>query len=338
MGVKLKDIVEEKEITFDDLSNKTLAVDAYNLLYQFITSIVMFDGSPLKDKNGNITAHLVGLMSRLRMFYEKKIKLVFVFDGKPHDLKRKELQRRKEIKEKAMKKLLEATDAKDYEMMKKYSRQTKKVDKAIVDETKKFLDCMGIPYVDAIHDAEPQAAYYVKKGKCHAVLSQDYDNLLFGAPRFVKNLSITGKRKIRGNVVEIKPKEVYLDETLTKLDINLDQLIALGILIGTDFNEKGIPKVGPKTALKKVKQFGDNFENLFESLNWNEHFDLDWRDIFKIFKEPEIVEKDFEFGSINEKELRKFLVNAHDFSDENVNKFLDEIKKHENQGSLDAFF
>lgn len=339
MGVNLKELVSEKEITFKDLTNKTLAVDAYNLLYQFITTILQYDGTPLSDSNGNVTAHLVGLMSRLKPFYENNIKLVFVFDGKSLDLKKNELKKRKEIKEKAMEKLQEATQNEDYESMKKYSRQVRTIDKKIIDETKEFLDIMGIPYIDALHDAEPQASYLVNNNQCYAVLSQDFDNLLFGAKKFIKNLSITGKRKIRGRTIEIKPKLIDLDKTLESLELNHEELIITGLLIGTDFNNKGIPKIGPKTALKLVKEYKNRYDELFKEIKWDEYFENNWKEIFDIFKNPEI-KKDikFEFKDPNEDKLRNFLIKKHDFSENNVNKFLENINKKDQQSSLDSFF
>ncbi|MDD3263868.1 MAG: flap endonuclease-1 [Candidatus Nanoarchaeia archaeon] len=339
MGINLKEIVIENEITFKDLKNKTLAVDAYNLLYQFITTILQFDGTPLTDSNGNITAHLVGLMSRLKSFYENNIKLVFVFDGKALELKKEELQKRKEVKEKAFQKLQEASIENDYDAMKKYSKRIRTIDENIVNETKEFLNIMGIPYIDAFHDAEPQAAYLVNNGICYGVLSQDFDNLLFGAKRFIKNLSITGKRKIQGRTIEIKPKIIELDENLKKLEINQEQLIILGLLIGTDFNNKGIPKIGPKTALKLVKEYKDNYDKLFEEIKWNDYFKQDWKEIYNIFNEPRI-KKDvkIEFKEVDENKLKTFLIDKHDFSENNVNKFLENINKKEQQISLESFF
>ncbi len=98
MGVALTNILTIKEISFKDLENKTLVVDGQNMLYQFMTTIRQQDGSLLTDINGNVTSHLIGLISRVTNFLSKKLKLIFVFDGQVPELKNKELQKRKDAK------------------------------------------------------------------------------------------------------------------------------------------------------------------------------------------------------------------------------------------------
>src|SRR3989344_1424609 len=121
MGIALKDIATGKEIEIDSLKGKVLAVDSYNLLYQFLTTIRARDGTLLMDSKGNVTSHLVGLFSRTTKLMQCGIKLVFVFDGKPPELKEKERIRRRELKAEAESEYRKAAEKKDLEAMKKYA-------------------------------------------------------------------------------------------------------------------------------------------------------------------------------------------------------------------------
>jgi flap endonuclease-1 len=58
MGVDLGSIVPRTEIKFEDLKHKSVAIDAFNALYQFLSSIRGYDGSPLMNSKGGVTSHL----------------------------------------------------------------------------------------------------------------------------------------------------------------------------------------------------------------------------------------------------------------------------------------
>ena len=195
MGVAFKDLIISHETDLDSLSNKIIVLDAYNTLYQFLTTIRGIDGTPLMDSKGNVTSHLVGLFTRTSSLMQKGIKPVFVFDGEPPALKKKTIEQRSGLKIEAEKKFLEAKEKEDTEEMKKYASRTSRLTKDMVEESKKIVSLMGLPIVQAPSEGEAQAAYMVKKGDGFAVGSQDFDSLLHGATKVTRNLSITGKRK-----------------------------------------------------------------------------------------------------------------------------------------------
>jgi len=250
MGVQLGDLVAKHEIDYDALKSRTIALDAYNTLYQFLAAIRQPDGTPLMDRQGRITSHLSGLFYRTIRMVEKGVRPVYVFDGKPPELKEKTLEKRKEVREKARERWEKALAEGNVEEARKYGQASTRLTAEMVVDAKELLDAMGIPYVQAPSEGEAQAAYMAAKGDVWASGSQDYDSLLFGAPRLVRNLAIEGRRKLPGKdvYVPIHPELIVLGDVLEQLGIDRRKLIWIGILIGTDFNEK-VPGVGPKRAL-----------------------------------------------------------------------------------------
>jgi flap endonuclease-1 len=328
MGTNLKDLLIIKEIGFDDLNGKILAVDSFNLLYQFLSTIRQRDGALLKDSEGNVTSHLTGLFNRTTKLMQYGIKFAFVFDGKPPELKGKEREKRKTVKQEAMRLYEEAKVKKDIESMKKYASRTSILDQEMIKESKELISYLGFPVIQAPSEGEAQVAKIVSDKNAFAGVSEDFDSLLYGIPRLVKNLSITGRRKIRAVYVTIKPKMIQLSENLNNLGIDQDQLIALAILVGTDYNPGGIRGIGPKNALKLVKQYKDDFDNLFKEAKWDENFDFPWTDIFYLFKKMP-VEKSYNLkaNEINPEKIIELLVEKHDFSKERVEKAIANLIK-----------
>lgn len=326
MGVAITDLLVGKEIKVDDLKNKVLAVDAFNMLYQFITTIRMQDGTPLKDSKGRITSHLIGLFSRTTTLMSQGLKLVFVFDGKPPELKKKEQERRREMKAQALHKFKEAEQAENIEEMKKYAGRTAKLDSQMIQEAKDLLVALGIPVVQAPSEGEAQAAYMCKKGDAYAVISQDADSFLFGAPRVVKNLNLSGRRKKTSSLsYEKVPIELFrLDESLQEMGLTREQLIMLAILVGTDYNRQGIKGIGPKKALKLVKE---KSEEAFIDAKWSEEYpDLDWQELYDTFmKMPAIDDYELKWEPPSEEKLRKILVEEHEFSEERITSAMKKI-------------
>lgn len=281
MGVALTPILEKKTIQIDDLRGKILAVDAYNMLYQFLTTIRMPDGTPLRDSEGRITSHLMGLYSRTTNLLERGVKLIFVFDGEKPVLKQRELDRRRTLKDAAAAKYAEAVEAQDTEAMRKFSSRSVTLTREMVQEAKDLLEALGVPVVQAPSEAEAQAARYVRDGIAYAAVSQDADCLLFGCPRYVRNLSITGKRKRPGTPFyqNVEPELVDLEQNLQQLKVNQEQLITLGILVGTDFNPGGIKGIGPKKALKLVQEH-KTAQAVFEAIGWEDL--IPWQDIYEV--------------------------------------------------------
>ncbi len=344
MGVPLQDLLKGKEVKPEELAGKILAVDAFNTLYMFLTTIRGPDGSPLMDSQGRITSHLQGLFSRFTNLLEKGLKFVFVFDGEPPELKKKERERRKSLKLEAQKLYEEAKQKEDVENMKKYAARTTFLTDEMISEAKELLGAMGIPFVEAPSEGEAQAAHLVKKGDAYAVVSQDADSLLAGTPRLVRNLSISGRRKMPGSYgyKMIEPEVITLKESLEGLGLTQDQLIVLAILVGTDYNYGGIKGIGPKKALKLIKKHEDDFEEVFEEAKWKEHYDFDWKKIFELIKNmPVTDEYKMSFGNIDEEKIKELLVERHEFSEERVNntlKKLEDAKKLQAQKGLHDYF
>src|SRR3989338_4707525 len=320
MGVKLKDLAVSKQITLDELHGKILAVDAFNTIYQFLTTIVQRDGKPLVNHDGHVTSHLNGLFYRCTKFMEHGLKLVFVFDCKPPALKSHEIARRVELKMDAAQKHKEAEEKGDIEGMKKYAVRTARLTTEMIEESKQLLALLGIPIIQAPSEGEAQAAYMTKQGDAYAVVSQDFDSLLFGCTRVVRNLSIEGKRKKASKMqyTRVEPEIISLADVLNTHGIDHDKLIVLGLLVGTDYNFGGIPGIGPAKALKLV-QGTNNIAEIFQKVEWNKHCSVDWKEILTLFKEMP-VEKNYklEWKKPDVKKLRTMLIEKHDFSEERV--------------------
>lgn len=344
MGVAITELLKSEEIKTVSLKGKVLAVDAFNVLYMFVTTIRGPDGSPLMDSKGRITSHLTGLFARFSNLMEKGIKFVFVFDGEAPELKKKERERRHKLKEEAKDLYEQAKQEQNIENMKKFAARSVFLTKEMIQEAKQLIKAMGMPVVEAPSEGESQAAHIVKKGDAYAVLSQDADCLLSESPRMIRNLSITTRRKMPGqfNHKAAEPELINLKDNLEALKINQEQLIALAILVGTDYNYGGIKGIGPKKAMKLIEKYGEDFDKIFEEAKWDEHYDFSWKKIFEIIKEMPVTDNyELKFEDPNLEEIKKILVDEHDFSEERVNNTLqklEEYKKMNAQKGLSDFF
>ncbi len=322
MGVDLRDLVKPKVIEISELRNKLIAIDAFNAIYQFLSALRQSDGTSLKDSHDNITSHLSGLFYRTIKLMKFGINPIYVFDGKPVDLKFKTLEKRSIAKEAAKENWRGAIAEGNLEDARKFAKRTSTLTGEMVAESKNLLTAMGIPCVQAINDGEALCAHICKKGDVYAVATQDYDALLFGAPKTLRNLTFTGDREL---------EMLNLADVLKNLGITREQLIDIGILVGTDFND-GVKGIGPKTALKIVKR------GKFPTEKFN--FDID--EIRKIFTNPNVTDGyNIEFKDYDEDEIFKILCDEHDFSRERVNNGLDELKKakeESRQKGLNAWF
>ena len=331
MGVNLKELVVKKEIELGSLSGKILVIDAYNNLYQYLTTIRARDGALLMDSGGQVTSHLVGLFSRTANLMQRGMKLAFVFDGKPPELKREERARRRSLKEEAKEKYEEAKKKGDTEEMRKYAARFSRLTPQMVEEAKKLVEGMGLPLVQAPSEGDAQTAHMVKKNDAYACVSQDFDSLIHGAPRVVRNLSITGKRKKHGTITSetVKPELIILEENLKHMRITQDQLIGLAMLVGTDYNPGGIKGIGPKTALKLVRKHR-SLEKVFEEAGWEgEH---SWKEIFDVIKNMPVTDKyELKWNRPDKKKVSELLCGKHDFSRERVEKTMDALLKNESQ-------
>ena len=343
VGVKLSELVEKKEISLDELRGKKVGIDTYNMLYQFLASIRGPDGLPLADSKGDVTSHLVGLFYRTAKFLEGGMKPIYVFDGKPSQLKSETLRKRREVRTDAAEKAGIALQEGNLGEAKKMGSRALKLTPLMVSEAKEMLGLMGIPAVQAPQEGEAQASVMVSKGQLYGAVSQDFDCLLFGATKLFRNVGITGKRKVAGKnfYVDVSPQLIELDSVLKQLGITREKLIWLGILVGTDFNDK-FPRVGPKTAIKLVKEH-EKFEDIIAATKHEP--DFDYEEIVDVFMNPvsvDIPEKEIVMNYPDKEKLVEFLCEKHDFSKDRVestlNKMISEREEKEKQKSLDQWF
>ena len=337
MGVNLSDIVYGRVIEMNDLNGKTVAIDAYNTLYQFLSIIRdRFTGEPLRDSKGRITSHISGLFYRTTKMIEVGMNPIFVFDGKPPEFKNATRDMRKDVRIRAQEKLDVARETGDLEAIRRYAQATSRLTDDVIDSSKELLGYMGVPVIQAPSEGEAQAAYMVKTGKVWASCSQDWDSLLFGAGRMIKNLTITGKRKVprKQDYIEIKPEIIELKLVLSNLGLSYDQIIIMGILIGTDYNPGGIKGIGPKSALKLVKEH-TSLENVLKNVKWE--FDITPEEIFNFFKSPPVTDVEIKKIKPDFEKLKEFMV-SYDFSSERAEKTVDRLKKSRKSESLSKWF
>ncbi len=347
MGVNIRELIPReaiKEVELEELKGKVIALDAYNMLYQFLTAIRQPNGTPLMDSKGRVTSHLSGLFYRTINLVENGIKPIYVFDGKPPSLKEKELERRRKIKEEAEKKYKVAIAMERVEEAKRYAQISARLTDEMVEDAKKLLTHMGIPWVQAPSEGEAQAAYMAIKGDAWASGSQDYDSILFGTPRLVRNLGITGKRKLpkKDVYVEVKPEVIYSDKIYSALGIDREKLIVIGIMLGTDYNPGGVKGIGVKTALRIVK----SFKTAREALKSIPQLPgIDYEEIFEFFLKPDVTDNyKIEWREPDEEGVIKILVEDHDFSESRVKNALKRLEKayrstlRVKQKGLDAWF
>lgn len=339
MGTEIGDLFEKEEIEFEELHGKKVAIDAYNMLYQFLSIIRQPNGTPLKDSKGRVTSHFSGIFYRTINLFEKGIRPIYVFDGEPPGLKEKTLKERKDSREKAKEEWKEAKEKGKNEKAFKKAIRSSKLTKDMVKNSKILLGYMGVPIIQAPSEGEAQAANMVRNQDSWAVGSQDYDSLLFGSPRLVKNLTITGKRKLPGKdkYIEVNLEKFDLEEILNELDLTREQLIDLAILVGTDYND-GIKGVGPKTAFEKIRKHKD-IETVLEEMNESiENFDK----IREIFKNPNTTnDYEIDWKEPEPNNIKEFLCEKRDFSGDRVNKGIRRLEKAisdiKNQSTLDSF-
>lgn len=340
MGVSIKDIITKEKTTVEYFSSKIIAIDAYNMIYQFLASIRGMDGLHLTDSKGRVTSHLSGLFNRNISFLIAGIKPVYVFDGKPPSLKSAETERRSQIKKDAIIKYEKAMAQGDTAGARKYAQQTTSLQDGMIDESRQLLELLGIPYVNAPSEGEATAAHMSSIGLAYASASQDYDSLLFGAKRLIRNFTNSGRRKVpnKNMHIDVVPEIIETQKMLDDLSLSREQLVDIGILIGTDFNPSGFKGIGSKTALKLIKKHGrlEEIPNIQEQLE-----QIDYKEIRKIFLNPRVPDTiDIEFGTINSKGVIEYLCNQREFKLDRIQSSITRLQKAQERRSqsLDKWF
>jgi len=318
LGVDFGDSIPREKIQLEDISGWTLAVDGYNTLYQFLAIIRGMDGGHLKDSQGRVTSHISGLFYRNVNLLELGIKLVYVFDGKPPELKMEEIRRRSEQRREAKDQYLRALQSGDMVQARKYAEASTVLRRDMVADAKQLLDAMGIPWVDAPSEGEAQATTMAIEGTVKAVASQDHDSIVFGAPVLVRNVTISGKRRLpsKGIVINVVPERITLSSVLEATGLSREQLVDFAILLGTDFNPDGFEGVGPATALKYLKKYGrlEEIKELKDELGAINYKEI--RDLY--LNAPSVKGIHPEWKPLDKEKVISFLVGEHSFSRDRV--------------------
>jgi len=318
MGVKLQELMDAETVELARMSSQTIAIDAFNTIYQFLSIIRQRDGTPLMDARGNVTSHLSGLFYRTVKLYEAGIRPCYVFDGPPPPFKMvaEERAARKAV---ATEKLEDAKVRGDWEAVHKYAQQTAKLEPYMIKGAQRLLETMGVPWVQAPSEGEAQAAFMAREGVVWAAASQDFDALLFGAPRLLRNVTVTGKRKVpRKQVyVEVRPEVIDLGANLNRLGLSQTKLRLMGLLIGTDYNPGGVKGIGPKKAYDMVKN--KNESEVLEELkrDWKSEW-ADPETLLDFFTAPPVVDVRPAWKNPDSERLLGLLVDEHGFSQNRV--------------------
>jgi flap endonuclease-1 len=318
MGFNLSPLAVRRQVSLNDLRGRSLAVDTNNLLYQFLALIRMRDGKSFTDVHGNVTSHLLGLLMRTtRLMGDYGVRPVFVFDGKPPELKLKTLQVRREFRERAKREWEEAVRRGDYSAAWSKAVRMDSLTKAMQEDAKTLLSLLGVPHVQAPEEGEAQAAHMAGKGDVWAANSRDYDSVLFGAPRLVRYVTVSGQEFLpsTGASRPLIPELIELNELLKACGITREQLVDLAILVGTDFNA-GVKGVGPKTGLKLIKKYG-TLEGLPKE--YRDQLPGQIQEIRKIFLQPNVTDHyEVRFTGLKGDELKHFLIDERGFSNDRV--------------------
>ena len=324
------------------LKDKVIAVDASIFIYQF-ASAIKSSVDDLKTSDGRITTHIHGILTKILSMLKKKLKPIFIFDGKASYLKQNVLDNRKLVKTTAnieikqvIKKLKKIQDmlepipetseaiqeqlenvkkAKELqETLIKLKKRTVLVSFKQMEECKEIVKLLGIPMIQSLEEADSQCAWLVKNGFADYVASEDMDILTFGANKLIRKLSA------KDNVVEYDLKIL-----LKELDLSQEQFIDLCILLGCDYTPT-ISKIGPKRAYELIKQY-KSIDNILLDKDFRSKYILpenfNYKEAREYFINPpinEIKKEELVWSIPKYNELKELLKIKYEYSDENIQK------------------
>jgi len=320
-------------------TGRVIAIDASMCLYQFLIMIRENNSGSyqnLMNEDGKVTSHIIGMLTRTIKLMESGIKPVYVFDGKPPDLKLGELAARRQKRQEATENLQRAVEAGNSEDILKSTKMTVRVTKEQNEEVKQLLRLMGLPVVEAPSEAEATCAALCRDGKVFASATEDADCLTFGTKLLIRNLMAAESQKKQ-------ILEVNLERVLEQLNISMDQFIDFCILSGCDYCDT-LHGVGPSTAIKLLLQHG-SIEKVLEHLP-SEKIPANFRyqvarEFFKECEAVDTSQADFKFEDPDVEGLTKFLVEECSFAKERVERYISRLvasKTRSKQRPLDSFF
>ena len=333
MAVDLSKLVSKRKIDVAELNGKRIAIDAYNVLYQFLSIIRQPDGTPLMDSEGRVTSHLSGLFYRTVEIIDKGVLPIYVFDGVPSHLKLRTIEGRIKRRREAMEAWQKAKREGNIEEARMRAQASTRIDRWVVESSRELLGLMGVPYINAPGEGEAQASFMCREGLVYAAASQDYDTLLFGSKLVVRNLTISGRRKLpmKNIYVTVEPEIVSLEDTLAALGLSQKQLVWAGMMLGTDFNE-GIKGAGPKTAVKIAKA-SSSMEEVKRAIKerFGVEFQTDTDKVEELFANPErehisAEQMDGLMAARPDRDgIVEFMCDRHGFLKDRIGKFADKL-------------
>lgn len=324
-----------KEMDISQLLGRVIAIDASMQIYQFLVT-VRHSGNQLTDADGNTTSHLQGILHRTVHFIQSGIRPVYVFDGKPPELKGAELERRKERRAEAEQQLKMAIEAGNEEDIDKFSRRTVRMDPEQVEECKKLLTLMGIPVVQAPCEAEAECAALCRANKAFATATEDMDALAHATPILIRHL--TYNKGQTGTIIQIDYNQVLKESGITR-----EEFVDFCILCGCDYCGT-IKGIGPGSAFKLIQKH-KCIEEILKNINKSKYQvpdDFDYENARRLFFEHE-VETDFTFQwkKPNEAELKHFMVEEKGFNESRIDSVIRNLNKAKSGGQqtrMDSFF
>ncbi|WP_134670752.1 flap endonuclease-1 [Halorussus marinus] len=311
----LRQLAVLSEVPFEDLDGETVAVDAHNWLYKYLTTTVKWTtDDAYTTADDTEVANLIGVVQGLPKFFENDLTPVFVFDGSVTDHKSAEIEQRREAREAREERLEKAREAGDAIEVARLDAHTQRLTDTIQRTTRELFDRLDVPYIEAPAEGEAQAAYMNRVGAVDYCGTEDYDALLLGAPLTLRQLTSKGD-----------PELMDFEATLDDLEVTWEQLVDIGILCGTDFNE-GVSGIGPKTALETVKEHGDIWGVLEAE---GAHIDKDVDVIRELFLNPSVTD-DYAFDAEMDPDLdaaREYVVDEWEVSAEEVERGFERIEE-----------
>uniref|UniRef100_A0A8D9A7E9 Flap endonuclease 1 n=2 Tax=Cacopsylla melanoneura TaxID=428564 RepID=A0A8D9A7E9_9HEMI len=316
---------------------RKICIDASMSLYQFLIA-VRSEGNQLMSVDGEPTSHLMGTFYRTIRLVEHGLKPIYVFDGKPPNLKSKELNKRAERREDTEKQLAKAQEQGDAQEIDKFNRRLVKVGSNHVKEAKELLKLMGIPYIEAPCEAEAQCAAMVRAGKVYATATEDMDALTFGSKILLRHLTFSEARKM-------PVQEFHMDKVLEGLGLTYEEFIDLCILLGCDYCES-IRGIGPKRAIELIKEHR-SIEKILEHIDTKKYIVPEnwlYKEARQLFLEPDVADPEtveLKWTDPDEDGLVKYMCGDKNFAEDRIRngaKKLLKARTGTTQGRLDSFF
>lgn len=316
----IRDLAHISKIDYQKLKGKTIAIDGHNWLYRYVKITTQYTDRKDYKKGKKEVPNLIGCIMGISKLTQKNVKPLIIFDGGYNELKKEELQRRQEKREAAKDEHKKQEEKGNKIEAAKYRSRSQSINDLMLKTTKELLDILDISHITAPKSAESQAAYICENNKqVNYAMSTDYDILLYGSPRTVRNFTSSSR----------DTELMNLEKTLEKHDITRKQLVEVSLLCGTDYFE-GVKGIGPKTGLKIVKN--NNIEEKVENI---ERFEK----AKQIFLNPDVnkFEEEIKTPDPDINKARQYITEKWQIPEQKITKQLEKIKENTSKKTLEDF-